>query len=153
MQVTTPLGRPPFATKWTPFLSGTILAAAFLLDAACAKPQREPGPTLTTRLLPSGASITIINQAERDDGRSRAWFVDYLTKRPIGDRQMLTPEVDEVWCSFKADAEKSAITTVFIIPNDAPIGGGLTSFSFKRQPDGTWLRQGEQVTPCEQQPR
>lgn len=51
--------------------------------------------------------------------------MDYLTKLPIRDRQTLTPEVDEVWCSFKADAEKSGITTVFIIPNDAPIGGGL----------------------------
>jgi hypothetical protein len=129
-------------------LSG-ILGGAFLLHAACAKPQRETGPTLTTRLLPNGAAITIINHAERADYRGRAWFVDYLTKLPIRDRQALAPEVDEIWCSFKADAEKSRITTVFIIPNDAPIGGELTSFSFKQQPDGTWLRQGQRVSPCE----
>ena len=127
----------------------TLLGGALMLPAACATTPREPGPTLSRRTLPGGTAITIIDRAEMASEHGREWFVDYLTTLPIRDRQKLRSEVDDVWCSFKAEAEEASINTVFIIPNDAPVGGGLMSFSFKRQADGTWLTEGKEARACE----
>lgn len=69
-------------------------------------------------------------------------FVDYLTEIPLRDRCTLQVEVREVWQHFKSQADQHGAERVFIVPNDAPVGGGVTSFALRRQGRNPWTEGG-----------
>ena len=66
----------------------------------------------------------------------------YETDMKITD-PALRGEVDEIWSSFKEDAEKGDFHSAIISANEVPSGfivkqGHSYNFVFERQDDGSW---------------
>jgi hypothetical protein len=103
-----------------------------------------------TRILKSGKSFHLIGIVQRrSEGPSSSLFVDYVTTLPIRDRHRLIPEVVELWCDLRTESEQTGVARVFVVATDARIGGAVTSFALHRQPDGSWLLQGEPIPDCQ----
>jgi len=124
------------------------LAVAIVLASSLAWPARgeQKLETPESIALASGVRVRLLDVRMYAQGELQSavptLFVDYLTARPIRDRCALRTEVRQVWQHFKKAAEEQAAHRVFIVPNDAPVGGSSTSFALRRTDGTEWTERG-----------
>jgi len=92
--------------------------------------------------LSSGVKVRVLDVRMYPEDELPTLFVDYLTSLPIRDRCALRGEVRQVWRHFKGTAEEHAAKRVFVVPNDAPVGGGLIAFALRRTEPNGWVERG-----------
>jgi hypothetical protein len=94
------------------------------------------------RTLSSGKQIKVMSLQQTTQANLGATLVlDYVTTLKIEDRENLKREVEEIWADVRKDADQAKVDAVFIVANEAPVGRS-TSFTFRRNTDGTWRQSG-----------
>src|SRR5262249_11801472 len=93
--------------------------------------------------LPGGKTIRVLSvmPVQFSSGQSTL-MLRYETEMKITD-PALRGEVDEIWSSFKGDAEKGNFSSAIISANEVPRGFILKhsqsyNFVFEKQDDGAW---------------
>lgn len=76
---------------------------------------------------------------------SPALILNYQTDLNLTDLPALEREVDEIWTSFKVDAEKANVANAIIKANEKPKGfiistGNAYGFSYHKGQVGQWSR-------------
>ena len=117
------------------------MLGVIVLVCSSATAQQKP----KDMIFPSGRKITIlaVQQVEAKDASGRfgsALVLQYETKLKIRDAGRLSKEVDEIWPWLKVDVDHRKLAEAIIVV-DSPGATSEKTFSFKKQPDGTWSRR------------
>ena len=116
-----------------------VLLVCFAVLSGCSSQ-----PALKTVTLPSGKTVRVINVMPiRFSSGETSLMLKYQTDLKISDRTALQKEVDEIWSSFRTDAENAHVQSAIVSANEVPQGmiiksGQAFNFVYQKNPDGTW---------------
>ena len=94
--------------------------------------------------LPSGKVIKVLGTGTLHFSQDEpALMLKYQTDSSIDDKVALQKEIDEIWASFRADAERASVKNAIITANEPAHGRFITTnrsfnFVFKKSTDSTW---------------
>jgi hypothetical protein len=106
-------------------------------------------PAFRTVTLPSGKAVRVLGVGPmRFNSGSTALMLKYQTDLKISDREALRKEVDEIWSSFRVDADKGNFQSAIISANEIPQGmilksGQAYNFVYEKTSDGQWQLVGD----------
>lgn len=86
------------------------LPLALLLLNGCGRATTAP----TLRTLASGKQVEVLSVRRTVKNGYATLHVDYATHLPVTDHVALAPEVDEIWSTFRQEAEDTAADAVMI---------------------------------------
>jgi hypothetical protein len=96
------------------------------------------------RTLPSGKSLKVLGVNRVNFPQSGpALILKYQTEVDIKDHTALRREADEIWATFRSEAEQARVTGVVLSANSTPHGAIIQksegfNFVFQRGADGSW---------------
>jgi hypothetical protein len=94
--------------------------------------------------LPSGKEIKVLGMGKIVFSQDKpALMLKYQTDLSLDDKPALREEVEEIWASFRINAEKEKMSNAIISANELPKGGLVSTsrsynFVFRKSEDGTW---------------
>ena len=104
-----------------------------------------PGQTPFTEVrLQSGKMIKVLGTGTLYFSQDEpALMLKYQTDYNLEDKASLQKEIEEIWATFRADAERANVKNAVIAANEAPQGRFITTnrnfnFVFKKSADGIW---------------
>jgi hypothetical protein len=100
------------------------------------------------KTLPSGHAFRILRggQVQFADGSKAAMIVFESDRRP-DDQKGIRADATELWDAYRADIEKTGVSTAIIQANQPKHvlllqkGGVITGFTWERQADGRWVEK------------
>ncbi|HET8901505.1 MAG TPA: hypothetical protein VFM84_06165 [Holophagaceae bacterium] len=103
------------------------------------------GGGAVTKTLPSGHAFRILRggQVQFADGSKAAMIVFESERRP-DDQKGIEADAAELWDAYRADIEKTGVSTAIIQANQPKHvlllqkGGVITGFTWEKQADGSW---------------
>ena len=98
-----------------------------------------------TKTLPSGHAFRILRggQVQFADGSKAAMIVFESERRP-DDQKGIQADATELWDAYRADIEKTGVSTAIIQANQPKHllllqkGGVITGFTWEKRADGSW---------------
>src|SRR5689334_4035755 len=96
--------------------------------------------------LPSGREVRIVSTGLwRFQNGETSLVLTYQTPFKVTDTASLRAEVEDIWTTFRIDAENAQLHSAIISAVEVPSGFVLRSsegrdFVFERSPDGAWYR-------------
>lgn len=131
------------------------LAWFLVLALACGC---SSGPEPSPVRLPSGRTIKVVGIGPIRFGSGETGLIlTYQTDLKVSDQVALRNEIEDIWPSFRIEAEKAKVHSAIITASETPEGAIIKqshqyNFVFQKSDDGTWHMLENQGTKQEAQP-
>ena len=103
--------------------------------------------------LPSGRVVKIITVGRMNFSKAGpALMLKYQTDLKVTDIEVLRKEVEEIWATFRVEAEQAKLRNAIVSANEKQRGtlaktGNSYSFVFIQQQDGSWRSADNKPRP------